>query len=711
MSGKLRMRMTATVLLALVASLLGGAASAAPPTEPASLYDVWEFEMPSSRFGTLEVDLDYEWGCESEDYVPSINDIGQTVDPWQDDAYDDVEMLLVNRRGYTPPVTRGGGDDTNFDVLVDSLTAPRVFQFEPQVRTGLTISQQYRFFEELDAHRTLVELTNTGAGAVTTDVRLWGDLGSDSDTTVAASSTGVTSWVDEDQWVVTWQDRGEALDEKPGDPVLTHVPYGPGTWPAEVLFSGMYDYGASDACDPIGEIVRDLPGDTDEYLNAYAVAIAPGETVRLMTFKHLTTTPALAVAEAAAKAATPVVGSALVADLTQEELASIVNWAYHPVTAVDDAAATSPGTPVDIDVLANDVSEDELTVHAVGTPSSGTAAIRPDGTVRYTPAAGFTGTATFTYVARTATGMTDEATVTVTVEPAIERLSGPERMATAIAVSQRRFGDGEAGAVVLARQDIYPDALAGSALAAEVGGPVLLTPTDALYAPVATEIARVLPAGGTVYLLGGTGALSQAVEADLVQRGFEVVRLAGAERAATAAKIAEEMEDPTAILLAFGYDHPDALAGAAAAAATGGVVLLTDGSGLPAATAAYLAAHADVPVFAIGGPAARDHPDATSVVGPTRLETAIAVAEEFFEAPAVAGLATGWNFPDALSGGADVGRRGGPILLTQVEVLSAPTAAYLEGQCESIAQVTVYGGEAAVSKAAFDAAAAAITCP
>lgn len=85
--------------------------------------------------------------------------------------------------------------------------------------------------------------------------------------------------------------------------------------------------------------------------------------------------------------------------------------------AVDDSASTSSGTPVSIDVLANDSDPegDALTVTAVGTPANGSASIS-GGRVVYTPAAGFTGSDSFTYTIADAFGATATATVRVTVQ-------------------------------------------------------------------------------------------------------------------------------------------------------------------------------------------------------------------------------------------------------------------------------------------------------
>jgi uncharacterized repeat protein (TIGR01451 family) len=91
-------------------------------------------------------------------------------------------------------------------------------------------------------------------------------------------------------------------------------------------------------------------------------------------------------------------------------------------TIADDTAATAANTPVTVDVLANDSASSGLPLHvtAVGTASSGTALLAPDGTVTYTPAAAFSGLATFGYTAGDGFG-SGQATVTVTVAPATAR--------------------------------------------------------------------------------------------------------------------------------------------------------------------------------------------------------------------------------------------------------------------------------------------------
>lgn len=280
--------------------------------------------------------------------------------------------------------------------------------------------------------------------------------------------------------------------------------------------------------------------------------------------------------------------------------------------------------------------------------------------------------------------------------PGMARLSGADRIATAVAISAERFGDGEAAAAVLARADDFPDALTGTPLAAAVGGPLLLSHTGRLPAAVADELHRVLPPGGQVHLLGGPAALSDAVEHAISEAGFRTLRIAGRDRYETAVEVARDLGDPELALLAVGTDFPDALAAGAAAAHHSGMVLLTAGDEAHPATAGYLAQR-DGSRVAVGGAAARAHPDAERVVGRTREETAVAVADRFFPGAQVAGLARRDDFADALVGAGHSAGLKGPIMLTPSGGLHAAPAAHRCG--EPILQLWLYGGRAALDHA------------
>ncbi|WP_370324791.1 CocE/NonD family hydrolase [Euzebya sp.] len=159
----------------------------------------------------------------------------------------------------------------------------------------------------------------------------------------------------------------------------------------------------------------------------------------------------------------------------------------------------------------------------------------------------------------------------------VERVAGPDRFATAAAIAGRLDST---TAYLVEGIDAdpargWPDAVSAAAPAAEGGAPVLLTDTDVL--PEATLDA--LAAGGVtdVVIVGGPAAVSSAVEAHVVDAGYAVTRLGGADRFATSAAVAGLTPGARTVVAATGGDWPDALAAASAAAAWDAALVLVDG--------------------------------------------------------------------------------------------------------------------------------------
>jgi hypothetical protein len=287
------------------------------------------------------------------------------------------------------------------------------------------------------------------------------------------------------------------------------------------------------------------------------------------------------------------------------------------------------------------------------------------------------------------------------------QIYGTDAIGTAIAVSQAEFPTaGTAKAVVLARSDFFSDALAGGPLAAYVGGPLLITPgasvSTTLDPRVLTEIQRVLPAGGTVYILGGPLAISPDIDTTLEGLGYTVVREAGSDEYATAVDIAQALGNPTTIFEATGLNFPDALSAVPAAIEHHGAILLTDGTTQAPETAAYLAANPGDTRYAIGGPLAAlgADPTATGVYGQDEYGTSAAVATTFFPGAKIFGAATGLNYPDALAGGVFMatGARSGPVLLVDPSA-TPPVPATIAAYLATLAGGTpgyVFGGPLAV---------------
>jgi putative cell wall-binding protein len=171
------------------------------------------------------------------------------------------------------------------------------------------------------------------------------------------------------------------------------------------------------------------------------------------------------------------------------------------------------------------------------------------------------------------------------VEP--RRLSGPTRYDTAAAVVADAFPS-PVPTVFVATGENFPDALSGSAAAAELGAPVLLVTRDAVPASVAAQLERLQPS--QVKVLGGPSAVSEAVVSQLgAITGTTPQRLAGADRYATAVKVAENAFGAVNhLVLATGQNFPDALAGSAAAARLGAPVVLVSRDAVPPVVAGYL---------------------------------------------------------------------------------------------------------------------------
>ena len=185
--------------------------------------------------------------------------------------------------------------------------------------------------------------------------------------------------------------------------------------------------------------------------------------------------------------------------------------------------------------------------------------------------------------------------------------SDDSNVAAALALSQASFPAGTAQQVVLARSDLFADALASAGLQAAVEGPLLLSDSGELSPGVLDELVRL--GAERVHLLGDVQALSGRLEQDLQAADFEVRRWAGTSRADTAVRIAQgALPAAEGAVLVRGFEDAedatrgfaDALAAGAWAAAEGWPVLLSDVDQVPTQTLAYLQ-RADVERVAVVG--------------------------------------------------------------------------------------------------------------
>lgn len=297
----------------------------------------------------------------------------------------------------------------------------------------------------------------------------------------------------------------------------------------------------------------------------------------------------------------------------------------------------------------------------------------------------------------------------------VSRIAGVERTATSAAISRRMFD--EADAVVLASAEDFPDALSAAPLAAAVGGPLLLSPSNRLTAPVREELQRLDP--GRVDVIGGEGAISAAVEQAVAELGVdEVRRIAGAGRFDTAARVAQEgVGRAETVVLASGFDWPDALSVAPLAAELEMPILLTTPDGLPVPTIEALQEMGVKNVVIVGGRAAvgdvvagdLDHFGVASarISGATRWKTSKRIAEAGMWSGLDARrtwLASGHSWPDALAGGAAVAHERGVLQLVDGgrDRLEGEAATLVRGWGAELTDVVLLGGEGVISEGVED---------
>ncbi len=202
-----------------------------------------------------------------------------------------------------------------------------------------------------------------------------------------------------------------------------------------------------------------------------------------------------------------------------------------------------------------------------------------------------------------------------------ERVAGDDLYGTGVAAAGRvtpgAMGDLGPTAVI-ASGEVFADALVAGPFAARGIHPVLLSPPDGLHADVAAYLGE---AGiEHVVLMGGTAALSEAVEQSVKDLGIEVSRVAGSTRYDTAVKAAELAEDQysaAAGMTCFSNDTIgvararvpfDSFSAAPLLSRLCAPLVLADPGDIPDDTAAYLDAardqHVAVGLRVFGGDAA-----------------------------------------------------------------------------------------------------------
>ncbi len=295
----------------------------------------------------------------------------------------------------------------------------------------------------------------------------------------------------------------------------------------------------------------------------------------------------------------------------------------------------------------------------------------------------------------------------------VTRIAGDDRFAVGVALSQDNFPTSGVPVVYISNGLNFPDALSAAPAAALQGGPLLLTKPTELPATVKAEIKRLKPQ--KIVVVGGVNSVSTAVYNTLKALTPSIKRLGGADRYEASRAIVRDAFDRSSVTvttayIATGANFPDALSASGAGGEFGIPVILVNGTAkkADAATIKLLKDLGVTQIKVAGGPnsVSTDVLNSLRVIDstPTRLsgtdrfEASKNIAVDAFGAakPDTVFLATGFNFPDALSGAAVAGLYDAPLIVVQTDCIPASTLQAIKDF--GTTKITLLGGTASLTK-------------
>ena len=260
----------------------------------------------------------------------------------------------------------------------------------------------------------------------------------------------------------------------------------------------------------------------------------------------------------------------------------------------------------------------------------------------------------------------------------VKRIYGSSRYKTSLGIAEElkaELGIDQFETVIITSGENFPDALAGSYLAAKKEAPILMmNDSETIISLVMEYTDKSLIPGGKVYILGGEAAVPLDVEVCLKENGYDVERLKGKSRYETNLAILKDAgATDDAILVCTGENFADSLS----ASATGLPILLVDpkAENLSAEQIDFLD-DKKRDIYIIGGEAAVNKSyesvlapyDANASInrikGKNRYVTSVEVGKTFCSNPTNVALASAQNFPDGLCGGPLAYAMEAPLILT-----------------------------------------------
>ncbi len=252
----------------------------------------------------------------------------------------------------------------------------------------------------------------------------------------------------------------------------------------------------------------------------------------------------------------------------------------------------------------------------------------------------------------------------------------------------------------------YPDALCATPLATKYNAPIVLAENTSLMNQ--PNLLNLLKSKGVknVFLVGGTGVIPSSFESELSSQGISSKRLGGKNRYETSVQISKELGNSSGeVAVVSGLDFADGLSISSIAAIRNMPILLTEKNQLPSEVLNHLNGLNISKSYVIGSSGAVSDNVASKLSnverlgGKNRYETNKNIFNKFKSSLDLSNMyiASGLDFPDALSVSALAGKNSGFVVLSNLNSAEPDVKELMTSVRPNLQNIYVLGSRAIIS--------------
>lgn len=287
----------------------------------------------------------------------------------------------------------------------------------------------------------------------------------------------------------------------------------------------------------------------------------------------------------------------------------------------------------------------------------------------------------------------------------IPNIPNGDRYDTAVGISQKGWEKGS-DTVILVTGNGFADALSATPLAGKYDAPILLTQSNEVPQCILNEISRLNP--NEIIIVGGTAVIDTNVENSLNKFGRKIRRIQGLNRYETSVNIAKEIGVKNGITVSAGMGFADALSIAPIASNLQMPIILTPKDSVTSEVKNFITENSISKSYVIGGTSAvsenvaNEFKNIERISGANRFETNANIFKKFISDISfdTAYVATGMNYPDALTGSALAGKTKSPLILTNGSIIENDNFEYIRGQMSK--EIYILGGPTVINDSVMD---------